>query len=75
MRFNLATILALALGTNAALNASEVVSNINEITQKSSDVNDAAKSITITNAPVKGPVRYAFREICPEFSICINADI
>ncbi|KAJ5319902.1 hypothetical protein PENANT_c075G04585 [Penicillium antarcticum] len=57
MRFTLiASALALAVGTNAAMSASEVQSNIDAITQKSAETKDVAHSITVLNALNKGPL-------------------
>lgn len=60
MRLNLATILAMAVGTNAALTSTQVVDNIKELTQESTKLNDVTKSLTSANVFDKGPVSYAY---------------
>ena len=50
MRFaTIVSYLALAVSANAAIGAQQMVSNIDAITQKSSETNDIAKSISVTN--------------------------
>lgn len=57
MRFtSIVSALALAAGANAAMNASTMISNIDQITSLSSDTNDIAKSIGVTNFFTTGPV-------------------
>lgn len=59
MRFTavFSTALALAAGANAAdMAASEVVKNVNAIADISSDANDIAKSISVTNVYQTTPV-------------------
>lgn len=58
MRLNLATLLVMATGTNAALTSTQVVDNIKDITQSSTEVNDVAKSLTYANVFDKGAVSY-----------------
>lgn len=57
-------ILGLAASASAAMSSSDMVSNIDEITQKSSETNDIAKSIGVTNffstAPVCYPITRCF---------------
>ena len=49
-------LLALAASANAAVSASQMTSNIDAITQLSSDTNDIAKSISVTNLFSTTPV-------------------
>lgn len=57
MRFtSIISALALAAGANAAMNASTMISNIDQITSLSSDTNDIAKSIGVTNFYTTAPV-------------------
>ncbi|KAJ5569089.1 hypothetical protein N7450_011575 [Penicillium hetheringtonii] len=50
MRFaTIVSYLALAVSVNAAIGAQQMASNIDTITQKSSETNDIAKSISVTN--------------------------
>jgi hypothetical protein len=51
--------LALVVGTNAAMSASEVQSNIDAIIQKSAETKDVAQRITLLNAASKGPVSFS----------------
>lgn len=57
MRFtSIVSGLALAAVSNAAMNASTMISNIDAITSKSSDTNDIAKSMSVTNFFSTAPV-------------------
>jgi hypothetical protein len=58
--FALTSVLALALGANAALTAAQATSNIDAITQKSADTREVANGIITFNAVRSGPLRYGF---------------
>jgi hypothetical protein len=58
--FALTSVLALALGANAALTAAQATSNIDAITQKSADTREVANGIITFNAVRSGPLRYVF---------------
>lgn len=51
-----ASSLALAAGAHAAMEAADMVNNINQITDISSDANDIAKSLSAINVFQKAPV-------------------
>lgn len=59
-------LLGLAASASAQVSASQMTANIDQITQKSSETNDIAKSISITNFFSTGPVCYAVPYMCPE---------
>lgn len=57
MRFApIASVLALAAAANAQVSASMMQSNIDQITELSSETNDIAKTISITNIFSTAPV-------------------
>lgn len=61
MRFTAAvSALALATAASAAMPAEDVVTNVDKITQLSSDTNDIAQSISITNFFSTAPVCFTF---------------
>ncbi|EYE93766.1 uncharacterized protein EURHEDRAFT_524286 [Aspergillus ruber CBS 135680] len=57
MRFTtvFTSVLALAAGANAAVSASDMKNNIDQITDVSADTNDIAKSLSVTNMFQKAP--------------------
>lgn len=58
MRFTAALSATLALAASAnAMGAADMVNNINDITDKSSQTNDIAESLSVTNVFQKAPVR------------------
>lgn len=64
MRFTAAiSALALATAATAAMPAEDVVTNVDKITQLSSDNNDIAKSISVTNFFSTAPVRFFCRDV------------
>ncbi|KAJ5151629.1 hypothetical protein N7492_009924 [Penicillium capsulatum] len=76
MRFtaSFSTALALAAGAHAVMPAKEVVMNVNKITDISSDTNDIASSLGVTNVFQKAPqVVKNFKEIITTVSQDITA--
>lgn len=54
--FQITSALALATAANAAMSASTMQSNIDQITELSSDTNEIAESLSVTNIFQKAPV-------------------
>lgn len=59
-------LLGLAASASAQISASQMTSNIDQITQLSSSANDIAKSISVTNFFSTAPVCYPVPSRCPE---------
>ena len=57
----LLSVMGLAASASAAVGASQMTSNIDAITQLSSETNDIAKEISVTNFFNKAPVRTPWR--------------